>query len=111
MAKHTVKNLDSGQLDLMWNFLRFTKDLNETQNIVPQLKEHCDCLRQAMVQKVSGEYAESKGVKGYVKLEDLGTIINCIVIETMQLRLCGGLDFLLEAVENSNGEKTSKGGD
>ena len=34
-----------------------------------------------------------------LEFEDLGTIINCIVIETMQIYLSGGLDKLEESIK------------
>lgn len=88
MAKHTVDELDKGQLDLMWNFLRFG---SQKPNI-PALKDLCEQLRQAMVQKTGGQ--RDNDPKGYVKLEDVETIVNSIVIETMSLYLSGELDKL-----------------
>ena len=87
--KHTIEELDNGQLDLMWNFLRF--GCGQKSNI-PALKEHLDMLRQAMSQKTGGQekYKDSQSVD----FNDIGTIINCIVIESMQLYLSGDLDRL-----------------
>lgn len=87
--KHTIEELDRGQLDFMWNFLRF--DCGQKSNI-SALKKHLDMLRQAMIQKTSGQekYKDSQDVD----FNDVGTIINCIVIETMQLYLSGGLNKL-----------------
>ncbi len=99
MAKATVKNLDAGQLDFMWNFLKFKKNMSDVPRIVRELKEYCDQLRQAMIQKTGGDRAVEKGLKDHVDFDDIGTIINCIVIEAMELRIRGGLDFLLAAVE------------
>lgn len=94
MAKPTVKRLDEGQLDLMWSFLRIG---NQKPNI-PALKELCNQLRQAMIQKTGGQRADDP--KEYVPLDDLPTIINCIVIETMALHLSGALDKLGEVLDN-----------
>lgn len=87
MAKgdYNVKRLDAGQFDLMWSFLQMGK---QKANI-PALKELCDQLRQAMIQKTAGQRDDPSF---YTKFGDLGTIINSIVIETMCLYLSGELD-------------------
>lgn len=92
--KNSIKELDKGQLDFMWNFLRF--DCGQKSDI-PTLKKHLDMLRQAMIQKTGGQekYKDSQDID----FNDVGTIINCIVIETMQLYLSGNLDKL-EKVES-----------
>ena len=82
----TVKELDEGQLDLMWNFLM----MGEQKANIPALKEHCDQLRQAMIQKTGGN--RKNDPKYYTSHEDIGTLVNCIVIETMCLYLSGELD-------------------
>ena len=88
MPKATVEKLDRGQLDLMWSFLQMG---NGKPNIAA-LKENLDALRQMMIQKTGGQ--EPYGKSHEIPFDDLGTIINCIVIETMQLYLSGGLDKL-----------------
>lgn len=93
--KHNLKNLDEGQLDMMFNALRMGY---QTPNI-PSLKELCDQLRQAMIQKTGGNRENDPPY--YTKHEDIGTIINCIVVETMCLYLSGELDKL---EGDSNGE-------
>ena len=92
MAKHTIEELDRGQLDLMWNFLKMG---NGKPNIAA-LKENLNALRQLIIQKTGGQEPYRKSHK--ISFDDLGTIINCIVIETMQLYLSGGLDKLEEEV-------------
>lgn len=92
MAKSTVENLDNGQLGLMWNFLK----MGSGKPNIPVLKEHLDALRQLLIQKTGGEQSCSKAFE--IPFEDADTIINCIVIETMQIYLSGGLDKL----ENSS---------
>lgn len=98
--KHTIEGFDRGQLDLMWDFLRF--DCGQKSDI-PALKEHLDMLRQVMIQKIGGQekYKDSQDVD----FNDLGTIINCIVIETMQLYLSGDLDKL-EKLKGFKNEST-----
>lgn len=89
MAKHSTEELDRGQLDLMWNFLRF--DCGQKSDITT-LKEHLNMLRQAMIQKTSGQ--GRKDHKNDVDFGDIGTIVNCIVIETMQVYLAGDFDII-----------------
>lgn len=89
MPKPTVKRLDRGQLEVMYNYLR----MGYQKANVPALKELCDQLRQAMIQKTAGQRAEDP--PEYVDFQnDLGTIVNSIVIETMALYLSGELDKL-----------------
>lgn len=59
-------------------------------------------LRQLMIQKTAGQ---SKYKRPYeVDFRDTGTIVNCIVIETMQLYLSGALDKLGEEVRGDESE-------
>lgn len=97
-TKRTIRNLDEGQLDVMWQFLQMG---HQTSNI-PALKEHLNQLRQAMIQKTAGQRKDDP--KDYVDWADLGTIINCIVIESLCLLLSGDLD-LLEQVKREEGEQ------
>lgn len=87
--KHTVKELDAGQLDLMWQFLQ----MGYQKANITALEENCDLLRQAMIQKNAGQRSDNRNC---VSFDDLGTIINCIVIETMCLYLSGKLDLIKE---------------
>lgn len=93
MAKATVKRLDEGQLDVMWSFLR----AGMVRPNVPALIENCDLLRQAMIQKTAGQRSDDPAEN--VSFDDLGTIINSIVIEAMTLRLSGDLEKLIERQE------------
>ena len=88
MTKTTVKRLDEGQLDVMWSFLR----AGMVKPNIPALKEYCDQLRQAMIQKTAGQRSDDTAEN--VSFDDLQTVINCIVIEAMALRLSGALDRL-----------------
>jgi len=89
-SQYNVKNLDAGQFELMWSFLQMGKQKAN----VPALKDLCDQLRQAMIQKTAGQRDDDPDF--YTKFEDIGTIINSIVIETMALYLSGELDKLEE---------------
>ena len=88
MAKRTVRELDAGQLDLMWQFLM----MGQQRSNIPALKDLCDQLRQLMIQKTAGQRKDDP--KSHVNINDLGTIVNGIVIETMCLYLSGDLDKL-----------------
>lgn len=90
MSKHTVAELDLGQLDLMWNFLR----IGYQKSNVDQLIELLDQLRQLMIQKTAGQRKDDPN--SYIGFEDIGTIVNSIVVETMCLYLSGDLDKLRE---------------
>lgn len=94
MANHNLKELDAGQLEMMWNFLRFGY---QEKPHIPVLKEHLDAIRQMMVQKTAGQegYSDSKSIT----FDDLPTHINCVVIEAMCLYLSGALDKLEENSE------------
>ena len=93
MAKPTTKRLDEGQLEMMWNFLQ----MGYQKADVATLKELCDRLRQAMIQKTGGQRQDDPAE--YIPLDDIGTIVNSIVIETMALYLSGALDRLEEHCE------------
>lgn len=88
MAKHSIKELDEWQLDFMWNFLKMGNGSPDPK----QIKNHCNLLRRAMIQKTSGQ--GRTGNESDVPFEDIGTIVNCIVIEAMQIHLAGGFDIL-----------------
>ena len=90
MSAHNPAALDAGQLDMMWNFLRS----GYQKPNIPALKELCEQLRHAMLQKTGGQEPYKKAAD--VPMEDVPTIANCIVIETMCLYLSGGLDRLEE---------------
>ena len=86
MAKPTVKRLDEGQLDMMWNFLR----IGHQKPNIPALKESLDAIRQMMIQKSAGQVGYS--TEEAISFDDLQTHINCVVIESMCLYLSGALD-------------------
>lgn len=87
--KPTVKRLDEGQLEMMWNFLRFGY---QEKPHIPTLKQHLDAIRQMMIQKTAGQ--EGYSTNEAISFDDLQTHINCVVIETMCLYLSGALDKL-----------------
>lgn len=91
------EKLDSGQLDLMWSFLQFTGNGARKED-VDELKDLLDQLRTAMIQKSGGQPGRDPKTKGAVDFDDIPTIINSIIIVTMQLYLSGGLDKLREVL-------------
>lgn len=96
MAKHSVKELDAGQLQTMWNFLKLQDRNTCIKDDVRIFKAHLDIIRQALVQKKSGR---RKGdPKNYVDFEDVGTYINFVVVDALQIYLTGGLDKLEEVL-------------
>ena len=94
MAKHNLRELDEGQPEVMWDFLKLQRKNTCTKEDVRILKEHLDIVRQAMVQKTAGQRDTDPDT--YVDFVDIGTYINFIVIEALQLRIHGGLDALEE---------------
>jgi len=88
MAKPTMKCLDEGQLDMMWNFLR----RGYQKPNIPALKENLDAIRQGMIQKTAGQ--DGYSTDEAISFDDLQTHINCVVIEAMCLYLSGALDKL-----------------
>lgn len=88
MAKPTVKRLDEGQLDMMWDFLR----MGYQKPNIPALKENLDAIRQGMIQKTAGQ--DGYSTDEAISFDDLQTHINCVVIEAMCLYLSGALDKL-----------------
>ena len=95
MAKPTLKNLDEGQLELMWNFLR----MGSQKPNISALKENLEAIRKAMIQKTGGQkgYSTSEAID----FNDIGTHINNVVIESMCLYLSG----ILDEIEVLHGEK------
>jgi hypothetical protein len=96
MAKHNIKELDAGQLELMWSFLKFGETKLELRDI-KDLEENLNNIRQLMVQKTGGQpqYANACDLC----INDLGTYINFVVIAAMRIFLAGGLDVLREHCE------------
>jgi hypothetical protein len=94
--KPTVKRLDEGQLEMMWNFLRFGY---QEKPHIQILKQHLDAIRQMMIQKTAGQ--EGYSTNESISFDDLQTHINCVVIEAMCLYLSGALDEL----EAQNGKE------
>ena len=92
-----VKDKGEKQLDLMWQFLQFGHQISN----IKALKENCEALRHLMMQKTAGQ---RENRKGDIPIEDLQTIINCIVIESMCLYLSGDLDKLEEFSACEEGE-------
>ena len=89
--------LDGGQLDVMWNFLRFHGN-RPTVREVEGLEENLDRLRTMMIQKGDGS-REGKTASAEL-FADMETVLNNIIIETMWLYLAGGLKMLKEVLND-----------
>lgn len=101
MASTWIGKLDGGQLDMMWNYLRFKGEgvnIKEVENLEKSLDE----LRTLMIQKSAGQPNRESKTSGYVEFEDLETVLNNIVIETMWVYLGGGFAKLKGAIENND---------
>jgi hypothetical protein len=98
MAKSTLQNLDSGQLDLMWSMLQLG-GIKADDHDVDKLIEYADKIRQALIQKTAGQ--RSNDPNGYVSFDDLGTYINLLVLEVLTLRVGGRLEMMYK--EDSDG--------
>lgn len=97
-TKRDIHALDSGQLDMMFSFLKLQNKLQNKPSNTPEdvrvLKEHLDRIRQALIQKTAG--LRKGDPDTYVSYEDLQTYINLVVIDALNLYIYGGLDVLEE---------------
>lgn len=81
------KRVRADAFDTMWGFLMMVGQKSD----IPALKEHCESLRNAMLQKTAGQRANKPKD---IDFDDVHTLCNCIVIEAMALYLSGDLDKL-----------------
>lgn len=86
MLKATLKNLDSGQLEVMWSMLKIGR-LKASKNDVQALIESTDYIRQALIQKTAGQRSDDPN--GYVDFDDMQTHINILVCACLSLRASG----------------------
>ena len=94
--KHTLAELDAGQLEMMWQFLRMRPEEETcTRKDVEALEKNLDVVRRALIQKTAGQRRE-----GGVDYNEIGTYINIIVACAMTLHLYGGLKKLKEVLPN-----------
>lgn len=105
MPKATLKNLDSGQLEMMWSMLKIG-GLKASKNDVQALIDSTDYIRQALIQKTAGQRSDDPN--GYVDFDDLQTHINILVCACLSLRASGVLEKMTEIMEmegkNEHGE-------
>ena len=99
MAKAILKNLDSGQLDMMWSMLKLG-GLKASKGDIEALIESTDFIRQALIQKTAGQRTDD--AKGYVDFDDLQTHINILVCSCIALRASGVFDRLNEIIDDDN---------
>ena len=105
MAKHNLRELDEGQLQMMWNFLKLQRKNTCTKEDVRILKEHIDIIRQAMVQKTAGQRDTDPDT--YVDFVDIGTYIRIGMVQRnflLRLIILMGKckHFSTEAVEKAH---------
>lgn len=93
----SIKELDEGQLDLMWSFLRFRKNDKVSIHDIKGLENSLNAIRQMMIQKSAGQ--PEYGREFYEDFGDLGTRINIVVCTAMSIMLSGGLEILKEHCE------------
>lgn len=101
MAKATLKNLDSGQLEMMWSMLKLG-GLKASVHDVQALINSTDYIRQALIQKTAGQRKDDH--EGYVDFDDLQTHINILVCACLSLRSSGVIEKLMEAVEDAGAD-------
>lgn len=89
--KYTTAELDAGQLGAMWQFIQMGRHEAFKQD-VQALKANLDSIRQSLIQMTGGQ--RKNDPDHYINFTELGTIVNIIVCETLQLYLSGALDKL-----------------
>ena len=108
MPKPNLKNLDAGQLDLMWQMLQLRKKNSCTKADVQELKKYLDYIRQLMIQKGGGQPNNSSTRSFYVNQDDLGTYINLAVLSALTLYVYGGLDVLEDCLPEGEHNDTKR---
>lgn len=98
--KYTTKELDGGQLEMMWNFLKLNPRNVCIKSDVRDLKNSLETIRQALIQKSAGQRKVQP--KEYVDFRDLGTYINNAIVAALWLYVNGGLDVLEEQLSEEN---------
>lgn len=96
----SIKELDEGQLDLMWDFLRFRKNDKVSIHDIIGLEKSLNAIRQMMIQKTAGQPEYSH--EFYEDYDDLGTRINIVVCTAMSIMLSGGLEILKEHCDSKD---------
>lgn len=96
MSKATLKNLDSGQLEMMWSMLKIGC-MKASEHDVKALIDSTDYIRQALIQKTAGQRSDDPN--GYVNFDDLQTHINILVCACLYLRASGMLEKLMDIME------------
>ena len=108
MPKPKIKNLDEGQLELMWSMLQLKKSCELDKSHVQSFKSTLDKIRLAMIQKTAGQRSDDIANNSINFHEELGTIINIAVCQALELYIYGGLDKLEEVLPNSEIETSNK---
>lgn len=95
--QNKLSELDAGQFDFMWNFLKLRKENSCTKEDVRSLKENLDKIRLALVQKTAGQ-RRGDSESNSVNFGDLGSYVNFVVMDALALYIYGGLDVLENAL-------------
>ena len=100
------EKLDSGQLELMWQFLKFGNNKLNTADI-KALEKNLEIIRELMLRK-KGDYEPLKWKDGNTYCyDDLMTLTNNVVICCMQIYLSGGFEILKNYIKE-NGDKINE---
>ncbi len=105
MPKAILKNLDSGQLEMMWSMLKLG-GLKASTHDVQAMINSADYIRQALIQKTGGQRSDDPN--GYVDFDDLQTHINILVCACLSLRASGVLEKMAEIMEMEGENGQSK---
>ena len=97
MPKAILKNLDSGQLEMMWSMLKLG-GLKASTHDVQAMINSANYIRQALIQKTGGQ--RSNDPNGYVDFDDLQTHINIIVCGCLSLLESGVMEKLMKVIED-----------
>lgn len=91
--KYTTRELDEGQLEIMWNFLKMNPRKDCIKSDVREMKSCLEIIRQALIQKTAGQRSGKQPAE-YVNFEDVGTYINNVVVLALWMYVNGGLEKL-----------------
>lgn len=97
--KHTLAELDGGQLEMMWTFLKLNPRNICVKSDVRELKNILNKIRQALLQKTAGQ--RENAPSEYIDYNDLGTYVNNAIISALWIYINGGLDVLENQLEEN----------
>ena len=104
---HTLTNLDSGQLGIMWQFLQLGKQQPSSADVRLMIKS-TDKIRQALVQMTGGNRKEDPAEYLDYFSGDYETYKNFIVLSALAMRVSGVLDRILQILEAEEADKVTQ---